>query len=66
MTIVLNGAPHEGASTVAELVERHLQSKELRGIAVAINRTVVPRERWAALALHDGDVIDVVTAVQGG
>lgn len=66
MNIVVNGTPHEGASSVADLVERHLQTRAPRGVAVAVNRTVVPRDRWEQVMLKDGDIVDVVTAVQGG
>lgn len=66
MKIILNGAPGDGAPTVADLVERHLGLREPSGVAVAVNATVVPRDRWAASRLRDGDVVDVVTAVQGG
>lgn len=66
MSIILNGAPADGADTVADLVERHLHLRDPAGVAVAVNATVVPRDRWAAWPLHEGDVVDVVTAVQGG
>jgi sulfur carrier protein len=66
MSIVLNGEPHDGAPTIADLVERHLQTRAPRGVAIALNRTVVPRDRWDQVPLQDGDVVDVVTAVQGG
>lgn len=36
-----------------------------RGIAVALNHTVLPRSDWAT-PLSDGVRIDVLTAVQGG
>ncbi len=36
-----------------------------RGIAVAVDQTVVPRSSWAT-TLSDGAHIEVVTAVQGG
>ncbi|MFJ2743975.1 sulfur carrier protein ThiS [Streptomyces sp. NPDC087440] len=36
------------------------------GVAAALNETVVPRGRWAATALGDGDRVEVLTAVQGG
>ena len=36
-----------------------------RGIAVAVDHTVLPRSSWAT-ALSDGANIEVVTAVQGG
>jgi sulfur carrier protein len=66
MSITLNGAPADGAPTVADLVERHLRRRDPAGVAVAVNAVVVPRGEWAACPLHDGDVVDVVTAVQGG
>ncbi|SEN69899.1 sulfur carrier protein ThiS [Actinacidiphila rubida] len=36
------------------------------GVAAAVNETVVPRTRWAATALADGDRVEILTAVQGG
>lgn len=36
------------------------------GVAAALNETVVPRDRWSATALADGDRVEVLTAVQGG
>lgn len=65
MSIILNGEPANNATTVADLVEQHL-GREPTGVAVAVNATVVPRDQWAARSLQDGDVVDVVTAVQGG
>ena len=36
------------------------------GIALAIRGQLVPRARWDSTPVRDGDVIEVVTAVQGG
>ncbi|MFE4216017.1 sulfur carrier protein ThiS [Streptomyces sp. NPDC056844] len=36
------------------------------GVAAAVNETVVPRGRWSATTLADGDRVEVLTAVQGG
>lgn len=36
-----------------------------RGIAVALDETVLPRSGWAT-TLFDGAQLDVLTAVQGG
>ncbi|MEV0784839.1 sulfur carrier protein ThiS [Streptomyces sp. NPDC050423] len=36
------------------------------GVAAALNETVVPRGRWSAAVLADGDRVEVLTAVQGG
>ncbi|KZS66638.1 sulfur carrier protein ThiS [Mycobacterium ostraviense] len=36
-----------------------------RGVAVALDRAVLPRSNWAT-TLSEGDRLEVVTAVQGG
>ncbi|WP_323179673.1 sulfur carrier protein ThiS [Streptomyces sp. NBC_00654] len=36
------------------------------GVAAAVNESVVPRGRWSATTLGDGDRVEVLTAVQGG
>lgn len=65
MTITLNGLPIDlTATTVACLVrDRTLPAS---GVAVAVNGSVVPVADWPGTALHDGDVVEVVTARQGG
>ncbi|MBQ1125270.1 sulfur carrier protein ThiS [Streptomyces sp. B15] len=35
-------------------------------VAAALNESVVPRSRWAATRLDEGDRVEVLTAVQGG
>lgn len=37
-----------------------------RGIALAINQKIIPRDRWGAHALCDGDVVVLIRAAQGG
>jgi sulfur carrier protein len=39
---------------------------EARGIAVAVNGSVAPRSAWSATELADGDVVEILTAAQGG
>ncbi|MEU1212425.1 sulfur carrier protein ThiS [Streptomyces sp. NPDC005791] len=36
------------------------------GVAAAVNEAVVPRGRWSATALAEGDRVEILTAVQGG
>lgn len=67
MTITCNGeAVAVDAVTVAQLLERRLGDARPHGVAVAVNEEVVPRGDWASWRLADGDVVEVVTAVQGG
>jgi sulfur carrier protein len=66
-TIVVNGQPTaRSADTLRELLARLGYDAERPGIAVARNGRVVPRSRWAAEPVTDGDEIEVVSAVQGG
>jgi sulfur carrier protein len=51
-------------TTVADVL-RELGAPET-GIAVACRGEVVRRADWPATPVHDGDEIDVLTAVQGG
>jgi|HigsolmetaAR201D_1030396.scaffolds.fasta_scaffold14564_3 sulfur carrier protein len=66
MTVIVNGEPHQldAPLTVAALVAR--LGCGARGVAVAINRTVVPRSTWAEHVVHDGDAVEVLKAAQGG
>jgi sulfur carrier protein len=37
-----------------------------RGVAVAVNREVVPRSAWSDAVLNDGDRVEILEAHQGG
>ncbi|GAB2975391.1 sulfur carrier protein ThiS [Nocardioides montaniterrae] len=63
MNVVVNG---EERSVAAGAVVADVLPKECRGIAVALNWTVVPRAEHRSTALRDGDRVEIVTAVQGG
>ena len=48
------------------LMTRLNVAPEAKGVAVAINGTVVPRGEWPSTRLGTGDEIEVIHAVQGG
>ncbi len=67
MRLTVNGRSSDsfvGDLSVQELVESITEAR--RGVAVAVNGEVVPRSIWAAQSLADGDVVEVLTAAQGG
>jgi sulfur carrier protein len=66
VTVTVNGEPREIApgTGLAGLVATVTWLAS--GVAVAVNGEVVPRRTWPATRLHDGDQVEVVTAVQGG
>ncbi|MEU5085891.1 sulfur carrier protein ThiS [Streptomyces sp. NPDC021356] len=64
--ISVNGEPREFApGTALDTVVRALTAAP-SGVAAALNETVVPRDRWPATALTEGDRVEILTAVQGG
>jgi sulfur carrier protein len=66
-TIRINGevAPLE-TPTLAALLAARAIAPERRGIAIALNGSVVPRAQWDTTALKPGDAIEIVVARQGG
>lgn len=62
MRILVNGSPREVLPhcSLATLVERR------EGVAAALNGEVVRGADWDATLLHDGDEVEVLTALQGG
>jgi sulfur carrier protein len=67
VNIVVNGKSREVAdqfrlSDLPELVEE----QPSRGIAVALDGSVVPRTQVNQTRLHEGARVEIVTAVQGG
>ncbi|MEI8051438.1 MAG: sulfur carrier protein ThiS [Actinomycetes bacterium] len=64
--VLVNGSMIETSPemTVAGLVA--LVSDSDRGIAVAIDRVVIPRSQWAATAITEGVAVEIVAAAAGG
>ncbi len=68
MKVALNGSERElcDGATVVDAVIAAAGDPERRGIAVALEGVVVPRGRWAAVELVDGQRVEVLEARQGG
>ncbi len=66
-TIRVNGEsePLAAATLDALLAEKAVDTMQ-RGIAVALNGSVVPRASWRETALKPGDSVEIVRARQGG
>ncbi len=66
LDITVNGAATrlEPGTTVAALVRRWCESD--RGVAVAIERDIVPRSLWEVTELSDGARVEIVGAAAGG
>jgi sulfur carrier protein len=66
-SIRVNGESEPLAATTLDmlLAEKAVDTAQ-RGIAVALNGTVVPRAAWSETPLRAGDSIEIVRARQGG
>jgi len=66
MTIQINGTAHAlaEAATVADALAAI--DAPAKGVAVAVDGSVVRRADWATTPLREGAVVEVLTAVQGG
>jgi sulfur carrier protein len=66
MQVTVNGAADDlpSGTSVNDLVASLGRGRS--GIAVAVNDEVVPRSRWPAVELVDGDRVEILTAAQGG
>ena len=66
IALTINGQPRSfpGPLNVAGLIDQlELQGKR---IAMERNGEIVPRSRFGAMELNDGDALEIVVAVGGG
>lgn len=65
-TVTVNGEAAPLVASVIELLRASGVDPEARGVAVAVNGTVVPRRDWPASKLAEGDEIEIVKPFAGG
>lgn len=69
MEIQVNGTIKQVAPealSLEALLSMHGVDPAARGIAVAVNQEVIPRAEWSGHQLNQGDVVEIITARQGG
>ena len=68
VALQVNGEPGQVAAgtTIADLVAALTGEADPRGVAVAVDRCVIPRSEWAATPARAGTLVEVVTAAAGG
>ncbi len=66
--VFVNGERRElpERTTIADVVAASGGAPDGRGVAVAVDREVVPRGSWSTTELREGAKVEVVAAVQGG
>lgn len=68
MTIELNGESYqvEERTDLHTLVEKVQGERGTAGVAVALDREVVPRSEWGSTELNEGRSVEIIRATQGG
>ena len=68
LALTVNGEPLEVAagSTIADLVARVTAEVHPKGVAVAVDRCVIPRSEWDRTPARAGSLVEVVSASAGG
>jgi len=66
--IKLNGEEKSinGETKLYDFVVIELNGKEPNGIAVALNETVIPKQKWESVIIKENDTVEIIHAVQGG
>jgi sulfur carrier protein len=67
MDVFINDQKHSvnEQTTVAEMM-KYMEVKSNKGLAVAVNETIVPRDDWQTTNLKDGDKVLMIRATSGG
>ena len=68
MNVLVNGenVALQAGATVADVVVRSGREPSGRGVAVALNGEVIPRDEWPTRALTERDSVEVLAAIGGG
>jgi len=68
LTLSVNGQPVRvpAGATIADVVAQLTEQEDPRGVAVAVDRCVIPRSQWATTAARAGALVEVVSAAAGG
>jgi len=54
------------AQTSIQIILNDLAGEKQKGIAVAVNETVIPKAQWDSYVLKQNDNVLVIKATQGG
>lgn len=67
MNITLNGESiFCRDADLSRLLKEYLNGRPAKGIAVAVNYKIVPKQNWDSFELKENDKVEIVHAVQGG
>jgi thiamine biosynthesis protein ThiS len=68
MKIKVNGEKQtlQEQMNLYDFLNLQLNGEDTKGIAVALNLNIIPRQKWETTLINEDDEIEIVHAVQGG
>jgi sulfur carrier protein len=68
MNIKLNGEALiiDDDVSLYDFVLQRSNNSEPKGVAVALNETIIPKSKWKDTVVNENDAVEIVHAVQGG
>lgn len=68
MNVTINDIPVKLSNSTSTLEEVVLCSgvNDFKGLAVAVNNSIVPRTKWKIIQINENDNITIIQATQGG
>ena len=65
--VMINGEPRRIASPsrLADLVAIEA-GEDSKGVAVSLNRRVIPRRKWSHIKVAEGDEVEIIAPFAGG
>jgi sulfur carrier protein len=68
LVLSVNGEPVEvrAGATIADIVVALTDADDPKGVAVAVDRAVIPRSEWSTTPVRAGSLVEVVSAAAGG
>jgi sulfur carrier protein len=68
MKVIMNDTPIDltGSSATLEQAISLSGVNDYKGVAIAVNNTVIPRTTWNVFQLNENDTITIIRATQGG
>jgi sulfur carrier protein len=65
--VIINGEPRHLASPsrLADLVAIEA-GEDSKGVAVGLNRRVIPRPKWRLIKVAEGDEVEIIAPFAGG
>jgi len=66
MEITVNNELKNISEPTLSLLINHLLGEKTKGIAVAVNQRIIPKQNWEITSLKENDNVLIIKATQGG